>query len=106
MPANPPPAWRSYIPSLDALMPGKGDEERRLRCGMMLLRDRAIRARQEAGWEADMVLGAVQNIASENALAPMALEDIRHLHYNLLRLVATASNLQTIASRKAQDANG
>lgn len=101
-----PPAWRSYIAALDRLMPGKGGEELRLRCGMMLMRDRAIRARETAGWEADLILAAVQTIASEHALSTMNIKQLEHLHYNLVRLVATASNLETVAKGGVPDADG
>lgn len=105
--SNPhPPAWRSYGPALDRLMPCKDADERRLRCGMMLMRDRAMRAREKAGWASDMVLAAVQSIANESALCPMSAEQLKHLHYNLVRLVATASNLETIAQGGVPDADG
>lgn len=105
--SNPhPPAWRSYGPALDRIMPGKQGDERRLRCGMMLMRDRATRAREKAGWEADQILAAVQHIAAEHALSPMTAEQLKHLHYNLVRLVATASNLETVAQGGVPDADG
>lgn len=105
--SNPhPPAWRSYGPALDAMMPGKSGEERRLRCGLMLMRDRARRAREIAGWEADRVLAAVFDIASEHALSPMSVDQLKHLHYNLVRLVASASNLETITQGGVPDADG
>jgi hypothetical protein len=105
--SNPhPPAYRAYGPALDALMPGKVGEERRLRCGLMLMRDRALRARETAGWEADMILAAVWKMASEHALSPMPIEMLRHLHYNLIRLVGTASSLETITQGEVPNANG
>lgn len=105
--SNPhPPAWRSYGPALDRIMPCKDGEERRLRCGMMLMRDRAMKARERAGREADMVLAAVQIIAAESALSTMSAQQLKHLHYNLVRLVATASNLETVALGGVPDADG
>jgi hypothetical protein len=105
--SNPhPPAWRSYGPALDRLMPCKDGEERRLRCGMMLMRDRAMRAREKAGWESGLILRAVQDIASEHALSPMSVEQLKHLHYSLVRLVATASNLETISQGGVPNADG
>lgn len=79
-----------YAPTLDALRPGCGEDERRRRCGVLFLRDRAAAAQREATWEAQVVLAAIESIATVHAFGPMAAAELETLHHGLIRLMMVA----------------
>ena len=90
---SPAPVEIRYGATLDALRPGCRDRERRLRCGILYMRDRASAALRVAGWEASLVLAAVESLASVHAFAPMPAAELDELHHGLIRLTSVASAL-------------
>ena len=82
-----------YAPTLDALRPGCGERERRLRCGILYLRDRASAAMRVAGWEASLILQTVESLAGVHAFATMPAAELDELHHGLVRLTSVANAL-------------
>lgn len=106
-PANIPTRKREvYRPAVMAILPGCHGEELEHRCSILLMRDNAGSALRWASYEAAEILHAIQRLATEHAFAAMPVERLKHLRYNLNRLVATASNLETFARWENGDARG
>lgn len=80
---------------LDAMRPGCVGVERRLRCGVLYLRDRAAAAGERAGWEAATVLAAINSIATVHAFASMPFDQLDTLHRSLTRMMLSAMALET-----------
>ena len=87
------PVVDRYGPTLDALRPGCGPEERRLRCGILYLRDRATAALRVAGWEARCILEHIEALAAVHAFATMPTEELAELRRGMIRLMQTAMAL-------------
>ena len=79
-----------YAPTLDAFRPGCGEEERRRRCGILYLRDRATAGLQVAGWEAAAILRHIEALASVHGLATMPPAQLEELHHSMTRLMSVA----------------
>lgn len=94
---KPTSARDQYIPTVERLMPGAIGKERELRCSLLLMRDNAASAMRRCSDEAYPVLAIVSNMAARYAFEPMATEQIEALRYQLIRLTATASGLETFA---------
>lgn len=93
-PANlTPPVVERYGPTLDTILPGCGERERRLRCGILYLRDRANAAHRIAGWEATLVLHSIEALASVHAFAGMPPSQLEELHHSMTRLMGVAMAL-------------
>lgn len=86
-----------YLPTVLALVPGKSDKENALRCSLLLIRDNASAAMRRCGNEAHAILLAVEQLASAYAFQNMPTEALESLRYQLIRLVASASGLETFA---------
>ena len=93
-----------YAPTLASFRPGCGETERRLRCGILYMRDRAAAALRVAGWEASLILHAVESMATVHAFAPMPAVELEELHHGLVRLTMTASALDQRGPRTAVQA--
>ncbi|RDE06236.1 hypothetical protein [Sphingomonas aracearum] len=83
-----------YIPTVDTFLPCLGPEEKRLRCGILYIRDKATAAVRHARREPAIILQSVVMIASEQAYATMPIEQVRELRHALVRLMMTASALE------------
>lgn len=84
-----------YSPTVDAFLPCVGEEERRLRCGVLYCRDKASAALRRARWEPSLVLRAIESMATVNAFAAMPIENLRELRGALVRLMIVAMALET-----------
>src|SRR3546814_19262090 len=90
-PANiTPAAVERYGPTLDALCPGFDGVQRRQRCGILYLRDRATAGLRVAGWEASMVLRTIESLACVHVFATMPAGELEELHHALVRLLVVA----------------
>ena len=87
------PVVDRYGPILDVLRPGCGPEERRLRCGILYLRDRATAALRVAGWEARPILAHIEALAAVHGVATMPAEELRELRGQMVRLLSVAMAL-------------
>lgn len=87
-------AIAAYEPTIDILRPHCGDAEKRLRCGILYLRDRANAARRRACWEACVVLHAIESLATVHAFASMAPEELETLNHALTRMMLVAQALE------------
>lgn len=86
-----------YLPTITALMPGLDGKQAALRCSLLLIRDNASSAMRRCGSEAHPILLAVEQLASAYAFQTMPIKALEHLRYQLIRLVASASGLETFA---------
>ncbi|WP_298690490.1 hypothetical protein [uncultured Sphingomonas sp.] len=84
-----------YGPVLDGLKPGCSDEERRRRCGILYLRDRAIAGRNRSSWEASIVLGALESLSCVHATTSMSTDKLDVFHRAMVGLMAIATMLET-----------
>jgi hypothetical protein len=91
-----------YGSALDLLMPGLNEDNRRLRCGILFLRDRAMRAANFASWEAAVALGGIVSLSSVHGYAPMTTEALETLHAALMRMMLAATALETRGPRSEQ----
>ena len=90
------PQRADYEPTVKALRPGCTGEELDIRASLLLMRDRAMsvkRRSSEPGW---VVLDVVEKLASDNALQPMPLDDLKEIHRLAIRLVSCASGLDAV----------
>ena len=87
-------AVERYGTSLDALRPCCCPDERRLRCGLLYLRDRATAGQRVAGWEAGLVLQVIETLALAHTYATMPIEQLRELHHGMVRLLTVAMALE------------
>jgi hypothetical protein len=87
-----------YLPTVRHLMPGLDEKETVLRCSLLLIRDNASASMRRCSGEAHPVLLAVEQLASAYAFQRMPIEALEHLRYHLIRLVTSASGLETFAS--------
>lgn len=84
------PTIERYSATLDAFLPGCGGEERRRRCGILYLRDRATAGLQVAGWEAAAILRHIEALACVHGLATMPPAQLEELHHSMTRLMSVA----------------
>src|SRR3546814_17883664 len=90
-PANiTPAAVERYGPTLDALCPGFDGVQRRQRCGILYLRDRATAGLRVAGWEASMVLRTIESLACVHVFATLPAGELEELHHALVSLMVVA----------------
>lgn len=94
-----PPVVDMYSATLDALRPCCGEVERRRRCGILYMRDRATAAIPVASFESSMILHTVASIASLHAFATMPPDQLDELHRSLVRLMQVAGALDTRGPR-------
>ena len=87
------PVVERYGPVLDALRPCCGEIERRRRCGILYLRDRATAAMRVAGWEAAAILRHIEALACVHAVASMPADQLEELHHSMTRLMSVAMAL-------------
>lgn len=73
-PATIPAPWERYKPALDALKPGCSDEEARYRCGIMVMRDQALKLTNS---DPTGMMRVVWLNASECALQAMSAEQLK-----------------------------
>jgi hypothetical protein len=66
--------WERYRPALDSLKPGCGDEEARYRCGLMVMRDQALKFTNA---DPTGLMRVVWLNASEAALRVMTAEQLK-----------------------------
>lgn len=94
-----PPRREDYEPIVRGLRPFVGEEELMLRSSLLLMRDRAMSAKQsgqlsEPAWR---VLDVVERLTSENAMNNrMGVVPLRELRRLCLNCVASASSLDTL----------
>ncbi|MFL0418413.1 hypothetical protein ACH0CP_12745 [Sphingomonas sp. 179-I 2A4 NHS] len=93
--ATAPDRIRRYAPTVDTFLPCLGEEEKRLRCGILYMRDKATAASRHARREPELILSTITTIATEHAFAAMPIEHIRELHAGLVRLMMVAIALET-----------
>lgn len=89
-----PPVVARYGEVLDALRPGTAGDERRQRCGILYLRDRATAALRIAGWEAAQVLHVIVQLATVHGLGSMTSTELETLHASITRLFSVATTLE------------
>jgi hypothetical protein len=89
-------AWELYLPSLEALMPGLGEQERRDRAGLMLIRDFASARRAGASWEAGQALYAIEAVARLHALGPLRGEQLTATRLALVRIFTGHRELERV----------
>jgi hypothetical protein len=90
------PAWERYLPSVEAMVPGQSEEQKRHRAGLMLLRDTA-RARQEhASEEAAAVLGIIVALASAHAVSALTAQELSDTRLALIRMMTAARELEKV----------
>lgn len=95
-PANITPSWISrYEATVDALVPGIEVTQRRQRCGILYLRDRASNGLRTASWEAGLALQVIEQIASLHWSRRMLPSELEALHGSLLRIMSAAMALET-----------
>jgi hypothetical protein len=99
------PTVARYVPVLEALRPGCDDEERRHRCGILYLRDRAAAGRRRASWEADQVLATIESLATVHGFRSMTIGQLDLLRRSLIGLMSIATMLETDGPR-AEMADG
>lgn len=87
------PMIERYGPVLDTMLPGCRDVERRRRCGILFLRDRATAALRVAGWEAAAILQHIVALASVHGTASMPPSQLEELHHTMIRLMNAAQAL-------------
>lgn len=87
------PAWQKYISAVDALRPGCGEDEKRYRAGMMLLRDMAMNGMKRACPDSLPVLQAVlsSSIIHCTGLEPGRVEEC---HLALTKLMNAARSME------------
>ena len=90
---SPTPVEQRYGPTLEAMRPGCGAIERRQRCGILYLRDRAAAALRVAGWEASHLLSAIVSLGTVHAFATMPAAELEELHHQLVRVMSAAMAL-------------
>ena len=88
-----PPVVERYGPTVDAMRPCCGPEEKRRRCGILYLRDRATSGLRVAGWEAAMILRTIESLAGVHALSSMPPDELEELHHGMVRLMRVAMAL-------------
>lgn len=86
-----------YLSTVVHLLPCKTDKENALRCSLLLIRDNVSAALRRCGSEAQPILMAVEQLASAYAFQSMPIEALESLRYQLIRLVASASGLETFS---------
>lgn len=99
----------SYIPTVQALLPGCEGDELRLRCGILLMRDFATAQHRWSTEEAGIVLEHIQRLATAHAFASMPADRLEDIHHALVRLGTVATDLARIfpaASAEGEDARG
>lgn len=89
------PAIEAYAPTVDTFLPCIPADEKRLRCGILYLRDRATAAMAVASWEASQALAPIASLASVHAYGPMTQEQLRTLRASLTRMMMVAQALET-----------
>lgn len=94
---EPTPERMVYVPLVQRYLPGCSGQELGLRCSMLLMRDKATAVLRDCCPETAQILEAVERIATTHAFQPMSQERLERARYNLLRLVATASNFQGLS---------
>lgn len=85
-----------YHPMVRAFMPKCEGDELDCRASLLLIRDRAMstkRVASEHGWT---ILDVVQNLAGENALKSMSLDDLQEIRRQAIRLIGCASGIDMI----------
>ena len=75
------------------MRPGCVGDDRRRRCGILYMRDRATAALRTAAWEAAAILTHVEALASVYAFASVSAAELEELHHGLIRLMGTAQAL-------------
>lgn len=88
-----------YSETLEALRPGCNEVERRRRCGILYMRDRATAALRVAGWEAAGILKHVEALGCVHAVATMPPDQLEQLHHSMIRLMRVAMSLDTHGPR-------
>lgn len=86
-----------YRPIVARMCPGAIGVEAELRCSMLYLRDHATSAMRTCGDDAYQVLFLIEQIASKYALAPMPIEQLRAIRFQMQRLTACASGIDNFA---------
>lgn len=87
--------WRRYLPIVDAFCRDAGDEERKMRCRVMSIRDQAAHARTKAdNWAANAALAAVEQIGLANATTSMPVENLRMIGEAMSDLFLIAAKLE------------
>jgi hypothetical protein len=96
-----------YIPQVQTMLPGCAGEELRLRCGILLSRDYATARLRSCEGEVEPVLQHIERLATVYGFASMPDDDLKALHYQIVRLFSVASGLHRVfASREGSDARG
>lgn len=89
--------WRQYLPTVEAFLPGCGEDELRDRCGLLLMRDQAAATKASCAEEAYHLLEHVERTAGNHAFRPMSIEYLHRLRAELLKVVSAASGLELFA---------
>lgn len=97
------PRIAAYGSTVDTFMPQCGPEERRLRCGILYCRDKALASIRHARWEAALVLETVHRIAIANAFTAMPLDQLREVRAALVRLMTVAMAVEARGPGSAPD---
>lgn len=99
------PAWERYKPALASLKPGCGEEETRYRCGLMLMRDQALKLTRD---DSTGFMRMIWLNASEAAIAPMSLEQTKDVWGLLGQIFAAARKVAQVSDDLARgdDARG
>lgn len=97
-----------YAPAVQAHMPGCDGLELQLRCSLLLMRDRASARLRAASEEASGILREIEQLVTAYAFRSMPLGELNALRWQLVRLTACASGLESFADRLSggQDARG
>lgn len=100
------PPRAPYLARLDMLLPGRDEKERELRSSLMLMRDRAGAAMNHCCDEAYPLLAQVAHLAGFHAFAPMPIEALESLRYQLVRLTSCAAGMETFAQLRSRPGDG
>lgn len=99
------PKPQDYEPTVRAFLPGSEGQDLRARCGLLLMRDRAMASMSYYGEEGQSLLQLAVHITSRDAFRPMAIEDLRELHRLTIAIVTAASGFEALR-RRAEDRGG
>jgi hypothetical protein len=86
-----PPRHEDYIPIVKAMIPFCDGEDLRLRCGLLLMRDRAIASKPNTVEPTWQLLDIVQRESEEAAFRTMSLDDLREIRRLCIAVVMAAN---------------
>lgn len=102
---NAPARIARYEPTVDTFLPLCSDEEKRLRCGVLYIRDKASSSIRYARPEPGMILQTIESIAATNAFAPMPIDHLSELRAGLVRMMMVAMAFEARGPGRPIDEN-